>query len=175
MQFLLLVCTDETMLDALPEGRLDGMMRSCLQHADELMDEGTLLGFQQFEPPATAESGRVRDGRTTLVDGPFAESKEVLGGFNLIEAADYDEAVRIASGFPWAGVGCSRCGRCATWPQSAGASMPEHSVRFGTRPYPYLLPVHAPRCVSALDSRYTFIETGHVRRRSSSRLWNRLF
>jgi hypothetical protein len=106
MQFLLLVYTDEALLDALPEGRFDGMMRSCLQHADELKDEGTLLGFQQLEAPATAKSVRVRGGRTTVVDGPFAETKEVLGGFNLIEAADYDEAVRIASGFPWAGVGC---------------------------------------------------------------------
>jgi hypothetical protein len=106
MQFLLLVYTDEAMLDALPEGRFDTMMRSCLQHADELKDEGRLLGFQQLEPPATAKSVRVRDGRTTVVDGPFAETKEVLGGFNLIEAADYDEAVRIAAEFPWAGVGC---------------------------------------------------------------------
>jgi hypothetical protein len=49
---------------------------------------------------------RIRNGRTSVVDGPFAETKEMLGGFNLIEAADMDEAVRIASEFPWARVGC---------------------------------------------------------------------
>jgi len=49
---------------------------------------------------------RLRNGRRTVVDGPFAETKEILGGFNLIEAGDMDEAVRIASEFPWAQVGC---------------------------------------------------------------------
>lgn len=106
MQFLLLVYTDEAMLEALPEGRFDSMMHDCLKHADELKTEGCLLGFQQLEAPASAKSVRIRNGRTTVVDGPFAETKEVLGGFNLIEAADYDEAVRIAAEFPWAGVGC---------------------------------------------------------------------
>jgi hypothetical protein len=49
---------------------------------------------------------RIRNGRTTTVDGPFAEAKEMLGGFNLIEARDIDEAVRIAAEFPWARTGC---------------------------------------------------------------------
>jgi hypothetical protein len=54
----------------------------------------------------TAKSVRIRNGRTTTVDGPFAEAKEMLGGFNLIEARDIDEAVRIAAEFPWARTGC---------------------------------------------------------------------
>ena len=49
---------------------------------------------------------RVRAGRTTIVDGPFAETKEVLAGFNLIEADSLEDAVRIAEGFPWARFGC---------------------------------------------------------------------
>ena len=106
MQFLLLVYTDTEMLDALPEGRFDTMMRECLGHADELVGEGTLLGFQQLEEPATAKSVRIRAGRTSVVDGPFAETKEILGGFNLIEADSREEAVRIAAEFPWAKVGC---------------------------------------------------------------------
>ena len=106
MQFLLLVYTDTEMLDALPEGRFDTMMRECLGHADELVGEGTLLGFQQLEEPASAKSVRIRAGRTSVVDGPFAETKEILGGFNLIEADSMEEAVRIAAEFPWAKVGC---------------------------------------------------------------------
>ena len=106
MQFLLLVYTDTEMLEALPEGRFDTMMRECLGHADELVGEGTLLGFQQLEAPATAKSVRIRAGRTSVVDGPFAETKEILGGFNLVEADSMEEAVRIASEFPWAKVGC---------------------------------------------------------------------
>ena len=55
MQYLLLVYTDTAMLDALPEGRFDTMMRECLGHADEMVSEGTLLGFQQLEDAATAK------------------------------------------------------------------------------------------------------------------------
>ena len=106
MKFLLLVYIDESLLDALPAGEFDTMMRGCLVHADELHAEGCLIQAQQLEPAATARSVRVRDGRTRVVDGPFAEAKEVLGGFNLIEAADMDEAVRIAQSFPWTRVGC---------------------------------------------------------------------
>jgi hypothetical protein len=53
-----------------------------------------------------AKSVRIRNGRLSATDGPFAEVKEILGGFNLIEAADMDEAVRIAAEFPWARTGC---------------------------------------------------------------------
>ena len=49
---------------------------------------------------------RVRGGAVRVSDGPFAETKEVLGGFNLIEATDMDEALRIAATFPWAATGC---------------------------------------------------------------------
>ncbi|MGH8072635.1 MAG: YciI family protein [Lysobacter sp.] len=106
MQFLLLVYTDETLLDALPDGRFDTLMRGCFEHADELQADGCLLGSQQLEPATTARSVRIRGGRTQVLDGPFAETKEVLAGFNLIEAASFEEAVRIASEFPWAATGC---------------------------------------------------------------------
>ncbi|HZO20242.1 MAG TPA: YciI family protein, partial [Gemmatimonadaceae bacterium] len=55
---------------------------------------------------STAKSVRIRNGRRNIVDGPFAETKEVLGGFNIIEARDMDEAVRMAAEFPWAQTGC---------------------------------------------------------------------
>ena len=106
MQFLLLVYTDATLLDALPEGQYDTMMKGCLEHADELQREGKLLSFQQLEDAKTARSVRIRNGQTRVSDGPFAETKELLGGFNLIEADDIDEAVRIAADLPWAQTGC---------------------------------------------------------------------
>jgi len=106
MQFLMLIYTDEKLMDALPDGEFDTRMRGCLTHADALRDDGYLLTSQQLEPAATARSMRVRNGRTTIVDGPFAETKEMLAGFNLIEAADMDEATRIAAEFPWAQTGC---------------------------------------------------------------------
>jgi hypothetical protein len=106
MKFLMLVYTDDTLLQALPEGEFDRLMHGCISHADELKEEGKLIESQQLEAASTAKSLRVRNGRASVVDGPFAETKEILGGFNLIEAADIDEAVRIASGFPWAKYGC---------------------------------------------------------------------
>jgi len=106
MQFLLLVYTDTELMDALPPGRYDTMMKSRLEHADDLKREGTLLQSQQLEDPKTARAVRIRNGKTSVLDGPFAETKELLGGFNLIEADDIDEAVRIAAELPWAATGC---------------------------------------------------------------------
>ena len=106
MKFLLLIYNDDTLLDELPEGEADAMMRGCFEHADELRAQGCLLESQQLEPAATAKSVRMRNGRISVVDGPFAETKELLGGFNLIEAASLDEAVRIAAEFPWTRTGC---------------------------------------------------------------------
>lgn len=106
MKFLMMIYNDDTLMSALPAGEADRMMRGCFEHADELRDAGHLLDSQQLAAPATARSVRVRNGRTTVLDGPFAEAREMLGGFNLIEAVDMDEAVRIALEFPWAQTGC---------------------------------------------------------------------
>jgi hypothetical protein len=106
MKFMLLIYNDGTLLDALPPGQADSMMRTCLSHADELKRDGHLIESQMLEDGPTAKSVRIRNGRMTATDGPFAEAKEVLGGFNLIEAKDMDEAVRIAAEFPWARTGC---------------------------------------------------------------------
>lgn len=105
-RFLLLVYIDPDLLGSLPEGEFDGMMRQCLGHADDLRREGRLLDARMLEDPPTARSVRFRDGRRRVTDGPFSETKEVLGGFNLVEAEDIDEAVRMAMEFPWARVGC---------------------------------------------------------------------
>ena len=106
MKFMLLIYNDSTMLDALPQPQFDATMRRCLEHADELRKDGHLLDSQMLESASTAKSVRSRKERMTIVDGPFAESKEVLAGFNLIDAEDMDEAVRIAMQFPWARTGC---------------------------------------------------------------------
>jgi hypothetical protein len=106
MKFMLLIYNEGALLDALPAGEADEMMRGCLSHADELRRDGVLLESQMLEDAGTARSVRIRGGRVTATDGPFAEAKEVLGGFNLIEARDMDEAIRIAAGFPWTRTGC---------------------------------------------------------------------
>ena len=111
MKFLVMIYNDDSLLNALPEGEFDSMMQGCFAHADELQAEGCLLDSMQLESPAQAKSLRMRDNTMSVIDGPFAEAKEYLGGFNLIEAADMDEAVRIATSFPW-----SRTGRIEVRP-----------------------------------------------------------
>jgi hypothetical protein len=106
MKFMLLIYNDPQRLDALPDGQFDASMRDCLAHADGLREKGKLLESQMLEDAPTAKSVRLRNGRLTTTDGPFAETKEVLGGFNLIEAEDMDEAIRIAAHFPWVTTGC---------------------------------------------------------------------
>jgi hypothetical protein len=106
MKFMLLVYNDSAMLDALPPAEFDETMRGCIAHADELRQDGHLLDSQMLDSARRAKSVRIRQNRTTVLDGPFAETKELLAGFNLIEAEDIDEAVRIAKQFPWARTGC---------------------------------------------------------------------
>jgi hypothetical protein len=106
MKFMLLIYNDGKLLDSLPAGEADAMMRDCFAHADELRHDGQLIESQMLEETGAAKSVRIRNGRTRVTDGPFAEAKEALGGFNLIEADSIEEAVRIAAEFPWARTGC---------------------------------------------------------------------
>jgi hypothetical protein len=105
MQFLTLIYTDPERLAELPAEEFDRLMRGCFEKADALRDAGSLLGSQQLESHEAARTLRVRDGVSRITDGPFAETREFLAGFNLIEAADIDEAMRIAHEFPWSRFG----------------------------------------------------------------------
>jgi hypothetical protein len=106
MQYLLLVYVEPALMEQLPAEGFNQEMKQCMQHADELAREGTLVASRQLGPPAKARAVRVRAGRTSILDGPFAATKEVLAGYNLIEAQSMEEAVRIAQTFPWTRYGC---------------------------------------------------------------------
>jgi hypothetical protein len=106
MKYAILIYTDPKLMDKLPAGEYDTKMRYCLEHAAELRQQGSLLDSQMLEAAPTARSIRVRSGRRTVVDGPFAETKELLAGFNIVEAENIDEAIRIAGEFPWVETGC---------------------------------------------------------------------
>ena len=106
VKFMLMIYNDKTLLDALPAGEFDARMRHCLSHADDLREQGKLLDAQMLAAPAAAKSVRIRNGRQTTVDGPFAETKEMIAGFNVVEASSMDEAVRMAAEWPWAQTGC---------------------------------------------------------------------
>ena len=105
MQFLTLIYTDPDRLAELPAEEYERLMKGCFEKADALRDAGCLLGSQQLETPAQARTLRVREGASRVTDGPFAETREFLAGFNLIEAESMEAAMEIAQAFPWARFG----------------------------------------------------------------------
>ena len=105
MQYLLLINIDPELIQALPAEEYDAQMRGCLAHADELQAQGILVMSQQLQPVEQARTLRVRQAQPRITDGPFAETREFLAGFNLINARDADEAMRIAQEFPWSRYG----------------------------------------------------------------------
>jgi hypothetical protein len=112
---MLMIYNDKSLLDALPKQEFDSRMRHCLAHADDLRDEGKLLDAQILAAPSAAKSVRIRNGRQTTTDGPFAETKEMIAGFNVVEADNIDAAVRMAAEFPWAKTGCVEVRPIVDW------------------------------------------------------------
>ncbi|MBD2121878.1 YciI family protein [Trichocoleus sp. FACHB-262] len=102
MKYMLLIYMDE---NALNETEREQCYAESAQLAQELNAKGQYLSTAPLHPVATATSVRVRDGKSLITDGPFAEIREQLGGFFLIDAQDLDEAIAIASQIPGAKVG----------------------------------------------------------------------
>lgn len=98
MKYLCLVYLDERRLAELPD-------EDCVAYDTAIRASGHCLASEALEPVHTATTVRVRDGRTTLTDGPFAETKEQLAGFYMVEAANLDEALALAARIPPARVG----------------------------------------------------------------------
>ena len=105
MKFILLIYTDPDSLGAEPPCEVDDALRECFAHSESLRRQGRLSDSQMLAGPEHTRTTGLREARGFTSDGPFVESKEILGGFNLIEAADMEEAFRIAEGFPWGRLG----------------------------------------------------------------------
>ena len=102
MKYLCLVYFDEKTFANTPGRPSDP---ECFASGEAMRKSGHYVAAEPLEPTATAKSVRVRNGKVSITDGPFAETKEQLGGFYLIEAADMDEALRLAAKIPPARVG----------------------------------------------------------------------
>jgi hypothetical protein len=99
MKYMLLIYLAE---DALNEAEREACYKDSTQLAQDLYAKGKFLAANPLHPVATATSLRIRDGKSILTDGPFAETREHLGGYFLIEAKDLDEAIGVASRIPGA-------------------------------------------------------------------------
>jgi hypothetical protein len=105
MKFMFLIYHDEKTLDSLPDGEMQRLVDSALGYMEELRQSGHFIVSNALQRGRTARTIRVRGGKATTTDGPFAETKEQLGGFFLVEAKDIDEACELASRFPPARIG----------------------------------------------------------------------
>ena len=106
MRYLMLVCWDAERMDAQTEPvPNENTEEESFPWLDDLRARGIWVTGDQLAPPRRARSVRVRDGKTLVTDGPFAETKEAVGGFDILECDSLEEAVEIAAGHPVAGVG----------------------------------------------------------------------
>ncbi|MDQ6728090.1 MAG: YciI family protein [Actinomycetota bacterium] len=102
MRYLLLICGDEkAMLGASPDVARQ-MTESYNAFGKEMVERGVLQGGERLHPTSDATTVRVRDGEVLTSDGPFAETKEQMGGYYLVDCKDLDEAIEVASRIPGA-------------------------------------------------------------------------
>src|SRR5436190_22678642 len=106
MKFLMLVCWDAEKMDAQTEpDPTDAPDEESFPWVDDLQERGIWVTGDQLAPPRRARSVRVRGGKKLVTDGPFIETKEAIGGFDLIDCASLEEAVEIAASHPIAEAG----------------------------------------------------------------------
>ena len=105
MQYMLLIYDNENLWAEMPDGQKQSIMQDYFKFTDDIVQSGHFKAGDPLEPTHTATSVRMRDGKTLTTDGPFAETKEQLGGYYLVEAEDLDEAISIAARIPSAAVG----------------------------------------------------------------------
>jgi hypothetical protein len=101
MKYMMLIWWDAERMDAQTEpDPSDPREEESFPWLDDVQARGIWVAGDQLAPPRRARSVRVRDGKAIVTDGPFAETKEVVGGFDIIECGSLDEAVEVAGGHP---------------------------------------------------------------------------
>ncbi|HEX2099153.1 MAG TPA: YciI family protein [Candidatus Synoicihabitans sp.] len=105
MRYLMLVYRDERRWAETPAAEKEKLWVDCHTYGEEITRSGHLLAGAPLQPAATATTLRLHGGKLTMIDGPFAETKEVLAGYHLVECKDLDEAIAIGSRFPGLQVG----------------------------------------------------------------------
>ena len=105
MKYLCLIYDEEKRMATTPKDQIDAMMGEYGVFTESIKKSGQYIGGEPLQPTQTASTVRVRQGKVSATDGPFAETKEQLGGFYLIDAKDLNEAIQIASRIPSAKTG----------------------------------------------------------------------
>ena len=105
MQYVCLVYVEERSFDEMSERDQKQLTSDCIDYNNDLQKRGQLINASALQPVTAAATVRVRNTKVSTTDGPFAETKEHLGGFVLIEARDFNEAIQIAAKSPMARIG----------------------------------------------------------------------
>ena len=105
MKYLCLIYVDDARLALMPRPVFRQVIDECRCNEERLRENGQLLAAHALEPVDTATTLRHAGRELAITDGPFAETKEVLAGYNLIEADSLEQAIELASRFPWARYG----------------------------------------------------------------------
>jgi hypothetical protein len=105
MKYLCLICA-ETVMEQMSESEAEKHFDEYAEFTDDIRRSGHFIGCNRLQPPSTAATVRVREGRISTTDGPFAETKEQFGGYYVIEAKDLNEAIQVAARIPGAQRGC---------------------------------------------------------------------
>jgi hypothetical protein len=106
MKYVCLIYDEEKTVYSLAKNEMQRLMEDYFAFTKGLKESGHYLGGNDLEPVKAATTVRVRNGKVSTTDGPFAETKEQLGGYYLVEARDLNEAIQIASRIPSAKLGC---------------------------------------------------------------------
>ena len=105
MKYLCMAYEEESRLNAMTRAEWDALRHETLAYVEELRNRGSLISAEPLQSVHTAATVRVRNSRVSVTDGPFAETKETLGGFFLINVRDLNEAIQLASKWPSARLG----------------------------------------------------------------------
>jgi hypothetical protein len=100
MKYMLLIHDDEQAFMALSEAERQAIYAEYRQFSEDIAASGNFLGGAELQPTSTATMVRIRNGKRLVTDGPFAETREQLGGYYLVEAKDLDEAIALAARIP---------------------------------------------------------------------------
>lgn len=100
MKYLLLIYENEAAFAGMPEAEQGKIFEEYMDYTRRIRKSGNYIGGEALQPVSSATTVRVKDGKTLSTDGPFAETREQLGGYYLVEAKDLDEAIVLAAGIP---------------------------------------------------------------------------
>jgi hypothetical protein len=105
MKYLLLIYENEASFAGISEAEQGKIFQEYMDYSKGIRKSGNYIAGQALQPVSTATTVRVKNGKTLTTDGPFAETREQLGGFYMVEAKDLDEAIKLAAGIPGARTG----------------------------------------------------------------------